>query len=618
MTSVTFTDTDGDTIQFTLAGDRVQEFVNGAFEMALHSLEYNITTGVLKDDKGVSTVPSHEKARVQAQLAALFSTASKSELITTSDPAPQMTAASVAEVIKGINKVCKSAGGVYGGYSCKSVSWDDAARGSVGGILSCWGSNITDTRLYEKGGKPLFTVRSDNWNERLGKVSTKDLALVVGNHTTTDNGRLRPVTLHDFLRDIGQYGAYAGLDPTTNLALPDNDGPGVEHVSIRFQTTFLPIAGDGRGLDAAALASGDGLGRVQFAPEMYNYNTRSDADPRNLLLLCTTQGVAVQQDGRGAKKVFHHALDPDAPPGSAQRLCRYWFEAEQSGHAVGGPQAETAEEMAAAAKRGKATASVIGTREMGTRFNALMTIQVPLQQKPKPQPRHMFSYGAPVPAMCAAPKCAPLQQSWSLSAGSSYDLGGDDMYLSAQGFSMANQSKKCKSARKRCKSAGHKSAGRGRGKGKGGARSDRSRSRDRCTATASAARVSRGTMHDRGWKGVAVKKPARETDKGSMGGTNTGGQGMPITVTVVLYNTVAGGVPSAADVKAAVDDMEQLYASCAWDGRLADGGAGFMKSELTVGSMQEIAAKVHTQPYVPQGVVVSNSAVFPTAAAPVS
>merc|ERR1719152_637815 len=220
----------------------------------------------------------------------------------------------------------------------------------------------------------------------------------------------------------------------------------------------------------------------------------------------------------------------------------------------------------------------------------------------------MFSYG--VTTLCsavslqAAPGCA--------SAGSSYDFGGDNLYLSAQGFSLANQSKKCKSGRKGAKRC--KSAGRGRDKGKGRARPDRSRSRDRAskaTATASAARVSRGTMHDRGWKGVAVKKPARETDTGSK-------KGMPITVTVVLYNTVAGGVPSAADVKAAVDDMERLYASCAWDGRLADGGAAFMKSELTVGSMQEIAAKVHTQPYVPQGVVVSNSAVFPTAAAPAS
>merc|ERR1711865_1174612 len=49
-----------------------------------------------------------------------------------------------------------------------------------------------------------------------------------------------------------------------------------------------------------------------------------------------------------------------------------------------GAQKETVEEREDAVKRGKATASVIGTKAMGTRFNVLMTIQVPLQQKKEP------------------------------------------------------------------------------------------------------------------------------------------------------------------------------------------------------------------------------------------
>ena len=61
----------------------------------------------------------------------------------------------------------------------------------------------------------------------------------------------------------------------------------------------------------------------------------------DLLLLCTTQGSALQQDGAGAKKLFHHALDPAGKPGE---ICRYWFEAERTKHAVGGPQTETREE----------------------------------------------------------------------------------------------------------------------------------------------------------------------------------------------------------------------------------------------------------------------------------
>ena len=116
------------------------------------------------------------------------------------------------------------------------------------------------------------------------------------------------------------------------------------------------------------------LGALEFAPEMYNYQTRSDADPKNLLLLCTTQGSAIQQDGEGAKKLFHHAVDPAGKEG--KKICRYWFEAERTKHAVGGPQTETREEKDAALARGKAVSAVIGTRAMGTRFNVLMTVQV--------------------------------------------------------------------------------------------------------------------------------------------------------------------------------------------------------------------------------------------------
>merc|ERR1719502_2141513 len=104
--------------------------------------------------------------------------------------------------------------------------------------------------------------------------------------------------------------------------------------------------------------------------------------------------------------------------------------------------------------------------------------------------------------------------------------------------------------------------------------------------TANAARVSRGSMVDQVERTVALRRPTRD-----------GGQ--HVTVTVVLYNTVAGGVPSEADVRAAVDDMESLYASCGWRGRLAGDGAAFMKKELTVKDAAVIGGKLATQPYVP-------------------
>merc|ERR1711988_225384 len=151
--------------------------------------------------------------------------------------------------------------------------------------------------------------------------------------------------------------------------------------SIRFQTTFLPVKEDAKAT-------------LEFATEAYNYNTRSDADPRNLILLCTTQGIALQQDGKGKKRLYHHAVD------SENKIHRYWLEAERSKHKVGGEQKETKEERDDAIARGKATSSVIGIKSMGTRFNVLMTIQIPLEQKKKPQFRSLgggFGFGSGQP-----------------------------------------------------------------------------------------------------------------------------------------------------------------------------------------------------------------------------
>jgi len=86
---------------------------------------------------------------------------------------------------------------------------------------------------------------------------------------------------------------------------------------------------------------------------------------------------------------------------------------------------------------------------------------------------------------------------------------------------------------------------------------------------ANAARVSRGSLKDY-WDGLSVKEPKRDTQQ-------------HCTVTVQLYHTVTGGVPSPKDVMSAIDDMEALYDACsAWKGHLGESGANFMKSDLKV------------------------------------
>ncbi|CAK8986610.1 Uncharacterized protein R588, partial [Durusdinium trenchii] len=278
-------------------------------------------------------------------------------------PTPRSAPLHDQETMKAINASCRSKGGHYAGYSCKVVSWDDVSRGTGPSGLSCWGANITDTYLKSRSGTPLFTLRADNWNERLGIIDAQRVALVApgapGLSAPGEAPTLRPVTLQRVLKEMGRYGHYAGLASDVDLsdALRDTK------CSIRFQTTFLPVE-----------ASDTRPAVLEFATEAYNYNTMRDEDPRNLVLLCTSQGIAVQQDGRGAKKLFHHAADPSG------RIHRYWLEAEETHHKVGGEQRETDAERAVALARGKATASVIGIPAMGQRFNVLMTIQVPLRQ----------------------------------------------------------------------------------------------------------------------------------------------------------------------------------------------------------------------------------------------
>jgi hypothetical protein len=438
--------------------------------------------------------------------------------------------ATVQQTMNAINQTCKAKGGKYSQYSCQVVSWDDVSRGTVGGSLSCWGSNITDTYLKSKDGTLLYTVRPDNWNEKLGMVSSNEVALVAGNHQPGSRN-LAPVTLRTFLSKLGDFGSYANLSTVLDLSVDKLD----QQCSIRFQTTFLPVTG--------------ARGTMEFATEAYNYNTTSDSDPRNLVLLCTSQGVAVQQDGAGAKQLFHHAVDDEGS------IHRYWLEAERSEHKVGGQQIETAEERSAAQQRGKATASVIGIKAMGTRFNVLMTIQVPLKQTSISPSCVVFSPSCVEYDMCCEEDCDGLQSLMPMSASLECESASFQSFSCAQAASIPR------------------------------------------IGTSNAARVSKGSEVDV-WSGLSIHTPQRHESE-------------HVTITVVMYNTVVDGIPSEADVLAAIDDLEALYEACSTSGRLADASFDFMKEELTVKTMQDIKTKLSTQPYQPPPLFVQNFDVFP-------
>jgi len=112
------------------------------------------------------------------------------------------------------------------------------------------------------------------------------------------------------------------------------------------------------------------------------------------------------------------------------------------------------------------------------------------------------------------------------------------------------------------------------------------------------AKLSRGTYEGE-YSGLHFSEPKRhETDH--------------VTVTIVMFYGVVGGVPSEEDVLGAIDDLEKLYESCSTKGKLADKSFDFMKDDLTAAVVSGVVAKVVTQPYKPESTNVVNHDVFPT------
>lgn len=242
------------------------------------------------------------------------------------------------------------------GFGFRAVSWEDVSRFSFGdGSVSCYGPNITDVRLTTKFGKPLHALRSDNWDEKLGVVSTDDVRIVTGNYSPT--GDLELKTLTEFLKEPHKYAAVTGVPEGTNLLKSELD----KQISVRFQSVFIPVTEDGK---------------MEFCADHYNYQTRSTEDPKNFLLLSTGQGIAFQTDKSGNQKLMHHAVSEDG-----KTVHDMWLSASSTSFAVGKDQsAETESEAESARSENKAAAVAFGLACMGKRTNAVITVQIPRKQ----------------------------------------------------------------------------------------------------------------------------------------------------------------------------------------------------------------------------------------------
>jgi hypothetical protein len=77
------------------------------------------------------------------------------------------------------------------------------------------------------------------------------------------------------------------------------------------------------------------------------------------------------------------------------------------------------------------------------------------------------------------------------------------------------------------------------------------------SGVSSAARVSKGSVASERAVEIDTTKHKRSESE-------------HITITVILYHVVKGGIPTREDVVAAVSELDNLYTNCTWSGNLKD------------------------------------------------
>ena len=222
------------------------------------------------------------------------------------------------------------------GYIAGTVAWNDGARGASNGVLSALGRNITDARIVARDGAFLPFVRPDNYDELVGVVRAADVGLVEADGT--------PVSLQAVLDDLPARCAYRGLTVDAKAASD-------ERVVFRVQSAWVPVGA---------------AGTREVAPAHYSYQTRDAANPRNLILVGTPEGLSVHTDAPGIQPLLAHARSPDEATVTTR-----WYAAAPSAALVGEAEAD-----------GAPGAVAMGLRGMGRRANCFVVVSVPHAQAP--------------------------------------------------------------------------------------------------------------------------------------------------------------------------------------------------------------------------------------------
>lgn len=136
--------------------------------------------------------------------------------------------------------------------------------------------------------------------------------------------------------------SYAGIT-VNGVSLPS-------HVAIRLQHVFV-------GIESGATR--------HVAPANFSYQTQSDDDPRNLLLVATSMGMYAQVDGVGWKKLLATEASADG------KMTSKWFKVTASESGVG---------YSTSGKKAKRGVE-LGIRGSDVRENRMLLISIPLKQR---------------------------------------------------------------------------------------------------------------------------------------------------------------------------------------------------------------------------------------------
>lgn len=258
-------------------------------------------------------------------------------------------------MISGMNSDIQKLGGVCTEYISGQVAWNDGKRSKIYNKMSCWGSNITDTRVESQDGDFCPFLKSDNLLEKLGVTKASKI-----NFTKKDG---TVVTALEILKNTNEYIGYCGFKKIETKVTEDYP------VCVRVQATFVPVKkGEKR----------------RIVPSHYSYQTVSNADPCNVIITGTPKGIFGHSDTIGINKLYGHSINPD------NTINNHWFEVEATNFGVGVAQTESSDVSST-------PPVTLGFDSMGKTCNTFIVMSFQRNQNPRPLSRCSKPYNTDFP-----------------------------------------------------------------------------------------------------------------------------------------------------------------------------------------------------------------------------